>query len=112
MKSLIAFAIACFAVALACIMFGAVLRLAAPMSNLLQSTNVEVRSSGDTSSTVAAINGLNLPHVHVHGHTTALTVSTLFVMTFELAVSLFISSGIVLVIFKRLCRQMGIEPII
>ena len=75
------------------------------------STSVNVWSSQDPTSVVAAIKALNLPHVRVEGHVTQpMKFANFIAMPFELTLSLFVSAGLVFVVFKRLCKRMEIEP--
>ena len=115
MKNLAAFVLSCFMVALGLTLLMA---LTIEIGRLFRSQDeapsalVIVSSPQSPDQTVAAIEALNLPRVHVQGHTTRHTLAGLIVMPFELTLTLFIFSGLVFVVFKRVCRRMGIEPIV
>jgi hypothetical protein len=74
--------------------------------------NVQVVGDGDgVGKTVAAIDELKLPNVHVNAdvvHSTFLGQLLGFV---EIAIYLFFSSAMVFAVFKRVCRWMVIAPV-
>jgi hypothetical protein len=112
MKNLIAFLLACFAFALGVVILMELAVLSMSGSTYTSKMTIKVISHQDVTKVVEDIKKLNLPNTTVIGQQTVSPAQSSFRSLFPYSFSVFFIAGLVMVIYKRICRWMGISPTI